>query len=1094
MAIKVALRHVTHYTYDRLVELGPQIIRLKPAPHTRALLDSYSLSITPKNHFLNWQQDPFGNYIARVIFEEKTKALKVEVDLVANMQIYNPFDFFIDEQATSYPFQYDDELQESLLPYLEIKEKKPLLLDLVKELTHKKINTIDFLVAVNTALHHRLKYVIRLEPGVQSCEETLTKNSGSCRDMAWLLCQLLRHLGLATRFTSGYLIQLTADVKSLDGPSGTEVDFTDLHAWTEVYIPGAGWVGLDPTSGLLAGEGHIPLCCTPNPSSAAPISGEIGPCEAVLEHTMTVERIHEDKRITKPYHEAEWRDIDALGQKIDKDMNKQDVRLTMGGEPTFVSATNRDGEEWQFTATSPEKEALGKTLLLKLREKFAKGSLIHYGQGKWCPGEVLPRWSFNCYWRLDGEPIWQNDTLLGLDKHPKKITAKIAKQFLGELAETLGINKRYLLDGYEDAPYYLWREQKLPCSDEVRAADLSQESERKRLQEIIENHLSEPVGYVLPLTHSNLDDCWVSNKWKFKTKKLIFAEGDSPVGLRLPLKRLPAHPSVKDMQSLGKSVFKEKNKLPSLSTLQDKLQGNVKERMAKSDQLSKDQPAGSVKTALTTEVRGGKLFVFLPPIQQLENFLELMAAIELAADKLGVAVYLEGYGPPKDTRIQNYSITPDPGVIEVNIHPASSWDELVHIITTVYNVAHQTRLSTQKFMLDGKCVGTEGGNHIVIGGATPDDSPFLRRPDLLKSMLTFWQHHPSLSYLFSSTFVGPTSQSPRIDEARHDSLYELEIAFKQLDDAKKITPKLLDSLFRNILVDMTGNTHRSEFCVDKLFPTERESSCLGLVELRSFEMPPHPQMNLVQALLVRGLIAAFWANPYKQPLVRWGTKLNDKFMLPHYVWQDLLNVVDYLKNEGYDFNEEWFRPFFEFRFPSYGVFNCAGLSFELRSGLEPWSVLGEEVLSGSVSRSVDSSVERVQVEITGSIPPYYIFTCNGERMPLHVTGNKDKFIAGVRFKAWNPPSSLHPTIEPQAPLVFDIIDTRYQRSMGGFTYHVMHPGGRNYEAPPVNENEAEGRRLSRFQPGGHTGGTVSVPPLKKNDEFAYTLDLRFLSS
>ena len=413
MSITVALHHLTHYRYDRPVSLGMQTIRLRPAPHARSHIQSYSLKVNPKGHFINWQQDAFGNFLAKLVFPEKVKELKIEVDLLCEIKVFNPFDFFLEDHAKDFPFAYDPALREELAPYLEIKERGPLLSAWVKDISVDRQAIIDFLVAVNQKLNQQLKYVVRLEPGVQPCDETLKLGSGSCRDMAWFLCQAFRHLGLATRFASGYLIQLAADVKSLDGPSGTDVDFTDLHAWTEVYLPGAGWVGLDATSGLFVGEGHIPLCCTPSPSSAAPVTGTLeAGVSASLEHDMTVTRMVEAPRVTKPYSAEQWQAIDALGDKVDKLLKKQDVRLTMGGEPTFVSLDDREHNAWHYDAQGGEKKALAKDMLYRLRKKFAKAGLPMFVQGKWYPGEILPRWAMSCFWRKDGNALWQNDDLL----------------------------------------------------------------------------------------------------------------------------------------------------------------------------------------------------------------------------------------------------------------------------------------------------------------------------------------------------------------------------------------------------------------------------------------------------------------------------------------------------------------------------------------------------------------------------------------------------------------------------------------------------------------------------------------------------------
>ncbi len=912
--------------------------------------------------------------------------------------------------------------------------------------------------------------------------------SGSCRDMAWFLCQALRHLGLATRFASGYLIQLAQDVKSLDGPSGTDVDFTDLHAWTEVYLPGAGWVGLDPTSGLFAGEGHIPLCCTPNPSSAAPITGTLeSGAKATLHHEMSVKRIVEAPRVTKPYSREQWDAIDALGIAVDNNLKALDVRLTMGGEPTFVSLDDREGDEWHYAALGGDKKKLGKDMLQRLRARFAPGAVHMFTQGKWYPGEILPRWAMPCFWRRDGEPVWNDDELLADPDTPLGHTMKTAEAFIGALGESLGVPSSYVLPLREDTPYYLWKERKLPLHDEMLEANVFEKAERARLQKLMDKDLNAPVGFVLPLHYSHRRGRWISNRWKFKSPHVILLTGDSPVGLRLPLDSLPWPEEAAEEVSPDRSAFEQMEALPSNNDLHKSLAA----RKASDDKAFSSDSNGLIHTALCAEVRGGVLHLFLPPLAWAEHSLELIAAIELVAAKFDTPVVLEGYTPPADSRLSHFSVTPDPGVIEVNVQPASNWAELKSISGAVYEEARLARLSAEKFMIDGRRTGTGGGNHIVLGAAKAADSPFLRRPDLLRSLVSFWQNHPSLSYLFAGMYIGPTSQSPRIDEARHDALYDLEIAFQQIPQEGDIPPWLVDRLFRNLLVDLTGNTHRAEFCIDKLYSPDSERGRLGLLELRGFEMPPHSQMNLVQTLLIRAAIALFWKTPYTGRLKRWGTQLHDRFMLPYYVWEDFREVLDFLKLGGYAIEPEWFAPFLAFRFPGCGRAQIGDAVIELRSALEPWPVMGEEPAGGGVSRSVDATVERVQVMATGLTPGRHVLACNGRRVPLASTRERGVDVAGVRFKAWAQPSSLHPKMPVQAPLVFDVIDIAHEKSLGGCTYHVAHPGGRSFETFPVNENEAEGRKLARFEARGHSPGKLKIPPLEENIEFPSTLDLRF---
>ncbi|MGD9017450.1 MAG: transglutaminase family protein [Desulfobacterales bacterium] len=1103
MGIHVALTHKTSYRYDRPVSLSPHVARLRPAPHCRTPILSYSLKIFPEEHFLNWQQDPFNNYLARLVFPKKTTELRVEVDLVADMVIINPFDFFLEPEADTFPFDYDDDLKSDLQPYLKKREAGPRLKAFLSLIDLAEEQSVDFLVGLNQMLNETIRYLIRMEPNVQSCEQTLTMGSGSCRDSAWLLVNILRHLGLAARFVSGYLIQLTADVKSLDGPSGPETDFTDLHAWTEVYLPGAGWVGLDPTSGLLAGEGHIPLACSPEPHSAAPITGKLDACEVDFRHEMAVSRVYEAPRSTKPYPEEIWQEIDAVGRRVDQVLDTLDVRLTMGGEPTFVSIDDMEGDEWNTLAVGPAKRDLAAKLIKRLRSRWAPGGLLHFGQGKWYPGESLPRWALSCCWRKDGRPIWKDDRWIADESVDYGHGPREARRFIETLANTLGVEQRHVRPAFEDIFYYLWKEQRLPINVTPADAKLDDEEERARLAHAFESGLGAVAGYVLPLQYGS----WKSGPWPFRGGNMFLLPGDSPVGLRLPLESLP-WVSEKDFPyDYPLDPMAERPPLPEVREGQRFLDGTPEAVRGESVRtqpppfedplpVAGESAAWVVRTALCLQHRNGRLHVFMPPVTALEGYFELVAAIEHTAATTGYPVILEGYVPPFDPRLNVVKITPDPGVIEVNIHPQSTWQDLVHTTTTLYDAARLTRLGTEKFMLDGRHTGTGGGNHIVVGGATPAASPFLRRPDLLRSLLTYWNNHPSLSFLFSGLFIGPTSQQPRIDEARHDSVYELEIAFKELDrqtaSGLQCPPWLVDRLFRHLLVDVTGNTHRAEFCIDKLYSPDASSGRLGLVELRAFEMPPHERMSLAQQLLLRACIAWFWESPCRQSLVRWGTRLHSRFMLPSFVEDDLAQVLSDLNHAGFPLTSAFFRPHFEFRFPLIGKVVYEGIEIELRQALEPWHVLGEEPGGGGTVRFVDSSLERLQVKVSGMTDARYVVTCNQRRVPLQPTGVEGVFVAGVRYRAWQPPSCLHPTIAVHAPLVIDLIDTWTRRSIGGCSYHVSHPGGRSYDVFPVNANEAEGRRLSRFYAIGHSPGPMETIPDEEKNPFApCTLDLRY---
>jgi uncharacterized protein (DUF2126 family)/transglutaminase-like putative cysteine protease len=1057
MSIKVALTHRTRYRYDKAVSLGPQAVQLRPAPHCRTPILSYSLNVNPSDHLLNWQLDPYNNYLARILFSNKTKEFVVEVDLVAELSPFNPFGFFLEPSVIDYPFAYEPGLAKDLEPYLSVEPGGPLLQAFVGSVSGEKRGTISFLVELNQRVRTEINYVTRLDPGVQTCEQTFEKRSGSCRDSAWLLVQILRHLGIAARFVSGYLIQMADETASADG-SGPQTDSADFHAWAEAFLPGAGWIGMDPTSGLFAGEGHIPLVCTPNASRAAPIEGTVEKAKVDFDFSISIRRLNDLPRVSKPFAENDWVQVQQVARQIDADLAAQNVRLTMGGEPTFVGIDDPESPQWNIDALGPMKRTLGLILIRCLREKMAPGAVLHFGQGKWYPGEPLPRWALSCAWRLDGVPVWVNIDLIAREDENQGFSTSDALKFMEALTRRLQVSGENLLPAFD--------------------ADSN-----------------DPAGYILPIRRRQAEGqlYWSSQLWFPRPERLLLSPGDSPIGYRIPTESMPwvAPDELKYEYEAAPSADRIKLSSHPVRRM------DLFEKTPVADSLS--ALSGTAETALElirpslcVQAREGRLHVFLPYVSKLADYLDLVAAVEDTCQYLHHAVWLEGYPPPTDPRLRTFSVTPDPGVLEVNLPPASNWDELERFNTLLFEEARRNRLTAEKFAYDGSHLATGGGSHIVVGGATVLDSPFLRRPDLLRSVLTFWQNHPSLSYLFSGMYVGPTSQSPRVDEARMDALYELEVAFGNLPPSD-CPPHVVDGLFRNLLVDVTGNSHRAEFCIDKLYPPEGRGSRLGLLELRAFEMAPHVRMVLVEMLLIRALVCMFWKRPFENGLVRWGTALHDRFLMPHFVWRDFADVLADLRQSGYPFAEKWFASHFEFRFPKIGSIDIeeAGVELELRHALEPWNVLAEETTSGGTVRVVDSSLERIQVKLSGCMEESrYAVACNGRQVPLCSTGEHGEAVAAVRYRARRLSEVLHPTIPVHTPLVFDIIDRSKKSSTGRCTYHAGPPDGRVYTTRPANATEAEQRRMERFEKSDPTPGPVVGPEESANPMFPMTLDLR----
>jgi uncharacterized protein (DUF2126 family) len=797
-----------------------------------------------------------------------------------------------------------------------------------------------------------------------------------------------------------------------------------------------------------------------SPSQAAPIWGTVESAKVDFSYDLSVRRPNEQPTLDKPFSDDAWARVREVAHAVDRTLVEQDVRLTMGGEPTFVGIDEPESPQWNLEALGPIKRSRALILIRRLRERTAPGGLLHFGQGKWYPGEPLPRWAFQCISRADGVPVWEDADLFAREDENTSFGLGDSLRFLKALSRRLQVTDESILAAFEP-------------DDETRDTE-------------------QPTGYILPLRRRQPGGhlSWSSQLWFDRPERLTLFPGDSPIGYRINADTVPfvapdelTYPIDERDGLAGLPAWPPRR--PELFDLQ-----------AKADPLpplssTADTAPELIRPALCVQTVEGRLHVFLPYTPVVADYLDLVAAVEDTCRYLGVPVSLEGYTPPPDPRLRSYGLTADPGVLEVNLPPTASWDELEELNAILHEEAHGNRLIAGKFAYDGTHLSTGGGCHIVLGSKTPMESPVLRRPDLLRSLVTFWQAHPSLSYLFSGMYIGPTSQYPRVDEARVDALYELEVAFSQLTGAD-CPPYILDGLFRNLLVDVTGNTHRAEFCIDKMYPPEGQGLRLGLLELRAFEMPPHFRMGLVEMLLVRALVCSFWKQPFAEALVRWENTLHDRFMLPHFVRDDFEKVLGYLRSAGFAFEDDWFRTHLEFRFPKIGSIAVEGIELELRQALEPWNVLAEDTHSGGTARSVDSSLERMQVKVTElRAESRFVVACNGRHVPVTPTGIPGEAVAGIRYRARRLSAALHPTIPVHTPLTFDLIDTWKNRSVARCTYFAGPPDGTVHTTRPREAEEARARRMQRFQVSEPPSEPMARPEEEKNSFFPMTLDLRF---
>tara|TARA_R110002049_G_scaffold4601_5_gene32614 strand:- start:850809 stop:854156 length:3348 start_codon:yes stop_codon:yes gene_type:complete len=1106
MTTRVALSQHVGYVFDRQMDPTTLWLRLRPAPHTAAKLEAYSIKVHVAQPWLTWARDPFENHLGRLDLPEPFSAIAFDSEFIADLEPVNPFDFFVEPYANDFPFEYPDQLRKELTPYLHRTTCGPAFVDWLIDLDRSPRYMVEFLTKMKDHVCENLTLKGLSDDKPIDLDAVIRQGGGSPRDLAWVLTQSLRALGLAARFTSGYLISLGLDEEGNIREDESD-DMASMHAWSEVFVPGAGWIGLDPSMGVFTAENHIPLASAPDPFRTVPVVG-VDPTRVSSERNEI--RIRRLLPVTpdEPLSETHVRDITAAGRMVDAALREEQVKLCSSAEVNFVSAVNAGAAEWTDQTMGPDKLRSAYALLDRLRTQWAPGAAVHLCQGEHIQGEASARWRLSCCYRSDGQPLWRNGKLLAGDRCPDRIaTATDARLFSQSLADNLGIHSQFVTAAHEDPfEYFAANPMTLPLAPQ--ADDLSDPLGRQRLANQLSTPQSEPAGYVLPLRWDFTKQQWTSGTWTFRRDHLYLLPGSFAMGFRLPLHSLSKDATEPDDIAIEPSLFEEKPVLPETH-------GEVSARQFELSHISDAQQHPAVaddkrnvrapRTAICVEVRDGVIHVFIPPIHYVEHYVGLVAAVESAAQIHGLPVVLEGYEPPPDPRLKRFAIEPDNGLLRLFLPMASSWQQQ----SELYDVAYT----------EGKAVGLDyehGGRRdearqrpnsytsLTLAGPTPAESPFLTRPQILRSLIAYWQNHPSLSYFFSGTLIGPSGTAPRPDEGRDDALYELGIALERFPKDSSL-PWMPDRLLRHLLADSSGNMHRAETRVDQLYAPERQSRRRGQIVLRSFDMPSHPRLADLQSLLVRSLIARFSHLSYTKPLIDWQSALHDRFMLPEVLWDDLSEIIDELKESGFPLQREWFAPLKEFNFPKLGSVQIGDITLELRRAHEPWPLLAEEITGGGMARFIDIANERIQVAVTGMPPDRYALMCNQQSVPMNPGVVQGDYVAGVRYKACQPPSTLHPTVWPTSELVFDLIDTWTGRAIGGCTYYPAPPLTWTYgttgapaiagatgqrpadDPPPITMGATP--VTGRFKESGSGIGPVEPPKPHDDRRFPYSLDL-----
>ena len=1105
-SVRFSLSYKIAFEFERRIKLSTHWARLRPAPHTRAKVAAYTLAIDADPHFVNWVRDPFENYLARLDFHEPLKKMALNMELLLDLTPANPFDFLVEPDASNYPFNYPEQLAKELFPYLQLPKTGPRLGEWLELLNLEEAYTVDALTNINSQIHEAIKLVGEVKPGPVNLEQVLVHGTGTAWEIAWLLTLSLRRLGLAARFVSGlHLFQST---------SPELPDSGSLHAWSEVYLPGAGWVGLDPGNGVFTAEGHVPLATAPDPLRALPLVGYFESCQYETHTSVDVKRLTPQTQ-DWPLSAEHWNDIGLVAQSVDNKLAEENIQSSSAPTLTFVASAYANEPEWSVDAMGHNKQIYAENLLVRLHRRLAPGGVFQYGQGEWFSGESLPRWRLHCMYRRDGQACWQIPKWLANSSDRGDSTPDDARLFLKLLARVLDIRSSFVVPAHEDLLHELWANRNyLNYSPEL--SELGDPMQRLQLADRLSTSKSTPTAYVLPLRWDPVSERWTSGIWQFRRKNLYLIPGTSAPGFRLPLDSLPRDRDAIAAPDPDRSHFDPREEiLPSLH-------GELSARFSsippnpEEDELphSADEVThhAAPRTALCVDVRNGIVHIFIPPLTHLEHYLELIAAIETVASKREIQVILEGYEPPYDARLQRIIIEADPGVLKVTLPEARDWNEAKHIIDAAYEEAAALGLYGERYTTDGRRHPSGGGAELSVGGIDPTCSPFLQRPEILRSFISYWQNHPSLSYLFAGRMIGPSGNAPRVDLGRDDALYDLDMALKRIPNGMNAKPWEPDRILRHLLTDAKGDMRKAEIRVDQLYPPERSATRTGRITIRSFEMPPTQRQAALQWLLIRVLLAMFAKNPRRASLTRWEGALDDKFMLAEWLWLDFLEIIKDLHEAGIPMQAEWFQPYLELRFPMLGNVQIGDLKLELRNAHEAWPLLAEEVTANGMSRFIDTANQRIEIKLTGATPGRYAVLCNDKRVPLKESRQIGYYVAGVRYKASNPDSTLHPTIPITGALVFDVVDLWTNKVIGGCTYLPPQPaiygpaglppalpfdaskGPEEWHQllPPAIPTPPWFSTVGRFLPHGSGRSELKAPEVVGNSRLPNLLDLTFM--